>query len=180
MSDEHWRAKTPRPKAGKMTHSWFQAMWQSIAILIISVIIGLGVNSLRHEGLPLVADGLSRVQRNSASGEDDLVISLEDAEVLYFDRRAVFLDARSKEQYRKGHIEGAINLPWEDFDRNVARVTAGIPQDAIIIVYCDGEGCSLSRELAMALLAKGYDRVHVLVDGWKLWQQYNLPTNVSP
>lgn len=163
-----------------MTHSWFQAIRQSVAILIISIIIGLGVNSLRHEGLPLVADGSYRVQRNPAPGEDDLVISLENAEALYFDRRAVFLDARSKEQYRKGHIEGAINLPWEDFDRNVARVMADIPQDAIIVVYCDGEGCSLSRELATALLAQGYDRMHVLVDGWKLWQQYNLPTSVSP
>jgi len=150
-------------------------MWQSVAILGIAIIIGLGVNALRHESLPLLADWPARVQTNSAPGEDNLVITLEDAEVLYFDRGAVFLDARSKEQYRKGHIEGAKNLPWEDFDRRFPQVMPDIPRDTILIAYCDGESCSLSRELASALLAQGYDRVRVLVDGWKQWQQFNLP-----
>jgi rhodanese-related sulfurtransferase len=163
-----------------MTGLWSQAIWQSMAILAITVIIGLGVNALRHERLPLLPDKSVGVQGSSTSGADNLSISLEDAEVFYFDQGAVFIDARSKEQYRKGHIEGAKNLPWEDFDRHFPQVMAGIPHDTNIIVYCDGEGCSLSRELATALFAKGYDRVHVLVDGWKLWQQLNLPTTISP
>ena len=103
-------------------------------------------------------------------------IALEDAEALYFNQQAVFLDARSREQYRKGHVEGAKSLPWEDFERRFPQVMSGISRDAIIITYCDGESCNLSRELASALIAKGYDQVRVLVDGWKLWQQFNLPT----
>jgi rhodanese-related sulfurtransferase len=170
---------TEEARANTMTHSWFQAMWQSMAILTIAVIVGLGVNSLRHERLPLVPDWSAEVQRSSASGGDNLIISLEDAEVLYFDQGALFFDARPKEQYLKGHIEGAKNLPWEDFDRYFPQAMAGIPHDAIIIAYCDGEGCSLSRELATALLAQGYDRVRVLVNGWKIWQQFNLPTEIS-
>ena len=103
-------------------------------------------------------------------------IALEDAEALYFNQQAVFLDARSREQYRKGHVEGAKSLPWEDFERRFPQVMSGISRDAIIITYCDGESCNLSRELASALIAKGYDQVRVLVDGWKLWQQFNLHT----
>jgi rhodanese-related sulfurtransferase len=158
-----------------MTHSVFQAVWQSMAILVIALTIGLGVNSVRHERLPLVADRPAGVQNNSPPDGDPLLITLEEAEVLHFDRGAVFLDARSREQYRKGHIEGAINLPWDDFDRRFTQIMADIPHDAVIIAYCDGESCSLSRELASALFAKGYDHVRVLVDGWGLWQQHNLP-----
>jgi 3-mercaptopyruvate sulfurtransferase SseA len=160
-----------------MSHPWFQAIWQSMAILTIAVGIGLSVNFLRDQKLPLVADSSDKgIQINPASGGDDLSISFEDAEALFVDKQAVFLDARSREQYRKGHIEGAKSLPWEDFDRRAPQVMSGIGRDAIIITYCDGESCSLSRELALALMAKGYDRVRVLVDGWKLWQQFNLPT----
>jgi len=147
-----------------------------MAILTIALMIGLGVNSVRHERLPLVADRPAGVQGNSPSGEDHLLIAFEEAEVLFFDQGAVFLDARSREDYRKGHIEGAKNLPWDDFDRRFPQVMSDIPHDAIIIAYCDGESCSLSRELASALFAKGYDRVRVLIDGWGLWQQHHLPT----
>jgi len=159
-----------------MTHSGFQAMWQSVAIIAVAVLIGLGVNALRHERLSLIADWPSAAQRNSTPGGDDLVISLEDAQALHFDQEAVFLDARPKEHFRKGHIEGAKNLPWEDFDRRFPQVMSDISHDAIIIVYCDGESCSLSKELASALVAQGYDQVRVLVDGWGRWQQFNLPT----
>lgn len=159
-----------------MSHQWFQAIWQSMAVLIIALGIGLSVNFLRDQRLPLVPDLSMGVQINSAAVGDNLVIALEDAEALYFDQQAVFLDARSREQYRRGHIEGAKSLPWEDFDRRFPEAMSGIPRDAIIITYCDGESCNLSRELASALMAKGYDQVRVLVDGWKLWQQFNLPT----
>jgi len=159
-----------------MSHQWFQAIWQSMAVLIIALGIGLSVNFLRDQRLPLVPDLSMGVQINSAAVGDDLVIALEDAEALYFNQQAVFLDARSREQYRKGHVEGAKSLPWEDFERRFPQVMSGISRDAIIITYCDGESCNLSRELASALIAKGYDQVRVLVDGWKLWQQFNLPT----
>jgi rhodanese-related sulfurtransferase len=159
-----------------MSHQWFQAMWQSLAVLILALGIGLSVNFLRDQRLPLVKDLSGGAQLNSASKGDDLNIALEDAEALYFAQQVVFLDARSREQYRRGHIEGAKSLPWEDFDRRFPQVMSGISYDAVIITYCDGESCSLSRELASALMAKGYDQVRVLVDGWKLWQQFNLPT----
>ena len=159
-----------------MSHSWFQAIWQSAAVLIIAVGVGLSVNFLRDQRLPLIINPSTAGQSDAASTGDSLFIAFEDAEALYFDQQAVFLDARSREQYRKGHIEGAKSLPWEDFDRRFPQVMSGIPRDAIIITYCDGESCNLSRELASALMAKGYDQVRVLVDGWKLWQQFNLPT----
>ena len=158
-----------------MNNPWFQAIWQSMAVLIIAVGLSLSVNFLRDQRLPLITGASTGVQIESASKADNLIIAMEDAEAFYFDQRAVFLDARSKEDYRKGHIEGARSLPWEDFDRRFSQVMSGIPRDKMIITYCDGGSCSLSRELASALLAQGYDQVRVLVDGWKLWQQFNLP-----
>jgi len=104
-----------------------------------------------------------------------MLIAFEDAEMLFLEGKAVFIDARPVEAFRMGHIEGARNLPWEDFERRFSEVMSDLPLDTVVITYCDGESCGLSRELASAISAKGYDRVRVLLDGWRLWQQFNLP-----
>ena len=154
---------------------WSQAIWQSTSLLLFAVLIGLGVNSLRPERLPLVADWSMKAQVSSGAGKGSLLITLEEAEILFFDQQAVFLDARPEEAFRMGHIEGARNLPWEDFDKYYLEVMSDIPHEAVIVTYCDGETCGLSKELAFTLAAKGYKHVRVLLDGWRQWQELNLP-----
>jgi rhodanese-related sulfurtransferase len=166
----------PRPNNSLFPgQRWRQAGWQSVAVFAIAVLIGLTANSLRHARLPLVADWSMRAQMSSVQGENGLSITFDEAEALYFDQGAVFLDARPKELFDMGHIEGARSLPWENFGRYFPETMSDVPKDSIIITYCDGESCGLSKELASALTARGYDQVRVLVDGWRLWQQFNLP-----
>lgn len=152
----------------------FNAFWQSLAILIVALLVGLIGNQFRSDRLPLTGNWAAREQATSPAG-NSLTISLDDAEVLFFTGAAVFLDARSPDLYQLGHIQGAYNLPWEDFQSRFDEVMANIPPQTTIITYCDGGGCSLSHELALALLDKGYPDVKVLVNGWTLWQQNELP-----
>jgi rhodanese-related sulfurtransferase len=154
---------------------WVQAVVQSGSILLLSAILGLSVNHLRPGSLPLVADWSPEAQLQLDSG-DSLMVPLDEAEAVFFAHGAVFLDARSRELFEEGHIEGALNLPWDDFDQRFDGAMSGIPRETPIVTYCDGEGCGLSRELAVALLGKGYLNVRVLVNGWTLWQEKGLPT----
>ena len=94
---------------------------------------------------------------------DSLAISLAEAEGMYYAHAAIFLDARSPELYNEGHIEGALSMPWEespweDFDARFAETLRDYSPETTFITYCDGEGCSLSRELAMAMLERGIHR----------------------
>lgn len=152
--------------------------WQSAVIVALAILLGIASNHMRSNKLPWIAHW-PQEDRSTDHSEDDMTVSLDEAEVLYFSGLAVFLDARSPEAYELGHIQGAYNLPWQDFDERVGAVMAKIPHDATIVTYCDGTGCSLSRELAFALLEKGYGNVRVLVNGWTLWQQYDLPAAVG-
>jgi rhodanese-related sulfurtransferase len=154
------------------------AMVQAIAILVLACAIALSVNQFRPGGLPLEADWSPEAQLTLDSG-DSLMISLEEAGMLFFDRSALFVDARSSDEYAEGHIEGAVNLPWDEFDQHFALVMADVSPVTPLVTYCDGEGCALSKELAMALLAKGYTNVRVLVNGWTLWQEKRLPVEMS-
>jgi len=162
-----------------MNRKWFQAIWQMGLIVLFGAMIGLTSNSLRSGGLPLIADWSVKAQLESATAGagENVIIPLEDAQILYFDNDAVFLDARPEPQYSMGHIEGARNLPWEDFESRFEKVLSDVPRDSKIITYCDGESCSLSKELAVVLMAKGYTNVRVLLNGWTAWLEANLPVD---
>jgi len=154
--------------------TWFEAMWQSGAILLFAVMIGLSVNQLRSDKLPLVADRATKTLLN-LDAEDGLRISAEKAESLLLSPAAVFLDARSEESYELGHIKGARSLPWDGFERCFEEVLGDLDQNVFIITYCDGKGCNLGEDVALALFDKGYVNVYVLEGGWSVWQQNNLP-----
>nr|WP_281797069.1 rhodanese-like domain-containing protein [Desulforhabdus amnigena] len=48
-----------------------------------------------------------------------------------------------------------------------------------MVTYCDGKSSALSKELAMALLGKGYTNVRMLMNGWTLWQARSLPVEMG-
>ena len=142
-----------------------RAIRHSLLIFLIALAAGLLVNKFRSDGLPLSEDWSSEAMLVSDSGES-MTISLEEARALCLDKKAIFLDARSPEDYARGHILYARNIPWQSFNDFIGRVWEDIPEDALIVTYCDGESCSLSKELAKELISMGYKKVRVLVNGW--------------
>jgi rhodanese-related sulfurtransferase len=112
----------------------------------------------------------------AGAGGENLVVPLDEALALHGAGVAVFLDARPEEAFNSGHVAGARNLPWQDFDARFPEIMEAIPPDAFIITYCDGEACSLSKDLALALRNMGYTQVRVLVNGWSVWKDEGLPT----
>jgi len=150
-------------------------VWQGALVVVFGVLLGLTVNHFRPAGLPLVAEWSMEKQVASIPTQENPVVDLEEATALYMTRGAVFIDAREAKFYRMGHVEGARNLPWEDFENRFPQIMADIPPDTLLITYCDGEACTLSRDLAVALVGKGYPHVRVLLNGWSVWQAANLP-----
>jgi rhodanese-related sulfurtransferase len=141
---------------------WVKTLWQIPAILAIALGMGLISNALRLGSLQLVGDW------------SDLIISLSEAAKLFTEEAAVFIDARSDEDFREGHIQGAKSLPWQDVDQRFIEIAEDISPDVTIITYCDGETCKLSHDLALFLIDMGFKDVRVLVNGWSVWQETNL------
>jgi rhodanese-related sulfurtransferase len=163
--------------------AWLTVTWQLAAVVWVACALGLACNQMRTTRLPLIGNWSPEAQLTMESG-DSLAVSLADAEGMYYAHSAVFLDARSPELYDEGHIQGALNLPWENSpweEQGVrfAETLRDFPVETTFVTYCDGEGCSLSRELAMAMLERGYNEVRVLVNGWTLWQNKRLPVDIG-
>lgn len=148
-----------------------KAILQACSVGFLAIAMGLVVNHFRSDRLPLIGDWSpeGRLARNMA-------ITLEEARRFCESRSAIFVDARSSDDYCEGHILCARNLPLKDVDERLDSAMAGIPLEETIVVYCDGEECSLSEELAKELFFRGYENVRVLVNGWSRWVEAGFPT----
>jgi len=152
-----------------------QAVWQVPLLVITACVIGIGINTLRPDGLALVGDWSEQARFADAAGES-LVIGLDEAAGLFERQAVLFLDARPQSQYAEGHIQGALSLPWQEADRYFIDLAERLEGASAIITYCDGESCDLSHELAIFLKEMGFENARVLVNGWTVWQQAGLPT----
>ncbi|MGE0681327.1 MAG: ArsR/SmtB family transcription factor [Candidatus Binatia bacterium] len=84
------------------------------------------------------------------------------------------LDVRPTEEYRSGHIPGAISLPLHELQDRLAE----LPRDQDIIAYCRGPYCVLAAQ-AVALLREHGFRVGRLEDGVSDWRAHGLPVAVG-
>lgn len=147
---------------------------QALLLLFASAALGLLINTLQLRSGSPHALPFIRPPRSPVTADE--VIPLAAAEEAWTLQTAVFLDARAPADYATGHIVGAHNLPTEEFDQRYPTVAARLTPDQLVIVYCDGELCELSHDLARRLREVGHTNVKVLLNGWTLWQQAVLPT----
>jgi rhodanese-related sulfurtransferase len=67
------------------------------------------------------------------------------------------LDVRPVEEYRAGHIPGAVSIPLKELKRHLAE----LPRDREIVAYCRGPYCVLSIEAVEMLRAKGFSAIRL-------------------
>lgn len=87
---------------------------------------------------------------------------------------AIVLDLRPAEEYRAGHISGALSLPLEELE---ARLD-GLPAAIEIVAYCRGPFCALAPQ-GVALLRRSGRRARQLDGGFPEWHLAGLPVAVG-
>jgi rhodanese-related sulfurtransferase len=86
----------------------------------------------------------------------------------------VVIDVRPPEEYRAGHIAGALSVPLDQLERRIRE----LPARKEVVAYCRGPYCVLSYEAVAVLRARGF-RVHRLVDGLPEWRAAGLPVEAG-
>jgi rhodanese-related sulfurtransferase len=82
------------------------------------------------------------------------------------------LDVRSRDEYAKGHIPGAINVPHDELAARIAELPSAKSRE--IVVHCQS---GRRAQLAEATLhGAGYSNVRDLSGHWQEWQVSELPT----
>jgi rhodanese-related sulfurtransferase len=102
-------------------------------------------------------------------------ITVREAEDLFAEDGASFLDSRSRGEFGAGHVPGAKSLPLEESRRGVKPEAVGVPLERTVVVYCEGGDCQASIGLARLLHAAGFRDIRVLTGGWAEWRAAGLP-----
>jgi rhodanese-related sulfurtransferase len=161
----------------KLSHT----ILRMLVIILAGSAIGVIYNAFSPSGITLKGNWSPKTTSDSlivpygyVEGQDPAAISLDYAMMKFQSRNTVFLDARYPEDFKAGHIKGAINFPYEEFEQYSSQVLPHLPQNQEIIAYCDGTECETSLLLARELVDLGYRNIKVFFGGWQEWQNAGL------
>jgi len=83
------------------------------------------------------------------------------------------LDVRPEDEYLRGHLPGAANIPLAELEERLAE----LDPEREVIAYCRGAYCVFSFEAVAALRARGRS-ARRLEDGFPEWRAAGLPVSV--
>ncbi len=102
--------------------------------------------------------GPVELERWIKAGEDTLVV----------------VDVREAEDYAKGHIPGAINLPKEHWQE-----ARGLSKNKTNVVYCYTQQCHLAANACVQFASMDYP-VMELEGGFEAWKQNEMDVEQEP
>jgi rhodanese-related sulfurtransferase/DNA-binding transcriptional ArsR family regulator len=83
---------------------------------------------------------------------------------------AIVLDVRPEEEYRAGHIPGAVSVPLDDLATRLGE----LPRGKEVVAYCRGPYCLMSFEAVRLLRARGRS-ARRLEEGFPEWRAAGHP-----
>lgn len=139
------------------------------------------LKTVREDSLKRVNDSLKLVLK---SKEDTVKkvqefikpvdIKLDFAKAL-FDRKYTFIDARDAADYQAGHILGAMNIPFHNFEEYKTKLES-LNKENVCVCYCSS-ACDVSIDLAYAMVKMGFKKVYIFHGGWDEWKEAGYPAS---
>ena len=74
---------------------------------------------------------------------------------------AILIDVRSNQEYREGHLQGAINIPDYEIEKRLPKEV--LKKNQLIVLYCQYGGRSRSSMVVMKKM--GYTNIYNLYGG---------------
>jgi len=158
---------------------------QLSALLLLAVVIGVTINVISPNGIPLVgkyrtlSSGEGPIVPPSAQTDDPPFIDINQAQMEYEVGNSVFIDARDPDEFVCGTIPGSINIPFEylpegDLGKYFDSVLGSAAHDKTLIAFCSGEECDLSLHLGRNLNVYGYNNVLIFFGGSREWEKFGM------
>lgn len=145
---------------------------ESAAMVLLAALLGFGVNLFHPKGFILVS-------REFLALKKIVSLSTVEARIKFDSASAVFIDSRDAEEFSRGHIQGARNIPAEPESDARKRIReADIPPSKELVLYCLGKSCGSSEALARLFVLEGYRRnIYVMEEGYPEWADKDYPVD---
>lgn len=152
-------------------------------IVCVGVVLALAVNQMRPDGIvlfgknvPMAEDLTDEAIMTELEGLHPITPDLAHAKMQAKD--VLFVDSRHPSEYAKGYIQGAINIPFEQFGDYINDFLDAYPPETPIVVYCDGKNCEQSEFLGQELVYAGYATVYYMEPNWLSWLNSGKPVTM--
>ena len=147
------------------------AILQALIVAAAGIIISFSHNAMSVNGInPFrkVAEVPVVEEPDETAIEGIRVIDLE--EMLDAIGRGVdIIDARTRSEYRSGHIPGALLLDYYDMGHYLGRVLPALDPETETVIYCYGPDCDDAELLARELYTLGFTNLLVYRGGFEEW-----------
>lgn len=102
------------------------------------------------------------------------IVSVTDmVELVKRPEEVVVFDTRYRGDMDYGHVPGAIGLPIDSTQQEVALCMEGIDRRRTIVLYCQSAGCGFSDRMAVVLTSFGFEDIRLFRDGWIGWKEFH-------
>jgi rhodanese-related sulfurtransferase len=123
---------------------------------------------------------LQSTQARLVNRQLPLELSLDQFKICVKKNEALILDVRDEQNYRQGHVPGALLLPYEpqnNFEAAYKTLKLKLEADKNrpIVLYCMGSSCPLSEAMRNRFVSLGYTDIAVFSAGWDAWHRAGLP-----
>lgn len=90
---------------------------------------------------------------------------------------AVPVDARTREAWERGHLPGALSVPWDAPDAALRKL---LGVEGLLVVHGESERTREAHALVRRLSALGRTEARILRGGFRAWDREGLPAVVEP
>ena len=140
-------------------------------ILVASALAAVAANSLSPNRIPWVRNWSHQVEARAVE-QKIAVIPLSVAREKFSSKSSVFIDARSARDFAKGHIPGALSIPFEQLDDYYPAIDDLISSGRELVVYCKNRECDDALLLVSELHKMGCTKAVLYIDGFEAWEKY--------
>ncbi len=98
-------------------------------------------------------------------------ITLDQIRAHVHDETVVLIDARNPEDFARGHVRGALNLPAgpvEQMEGYLTQMRPSMAPDQLIVLYCSGPRCGSGDMVSEYLADRGFTNMRVYSPGWQM------------
>jgi rhodanese-related sulfurtransferase len=107
------------------------------------------------------------------AADNGKIVEPETAKEL-FDNGVLFVDVRNDDDYKDGHIPGAIHVNVRDstFEAKFVEVAK---KDQEIVIYCRGSSCTRSPLAISKAMRLGFEKLYYFKKGYPGWKSAGYP-----
>lgn len=148
---------------------------EAFVLALAAGLIGAAINAPRSNRLPMrIPAGFYQVESKTKT------LLLPQARALFEERKAIFLDARSNDEFEHGRILGSFSVPVEEWSYLRADLEPWI-EGQTVVIYAASDQISRADALAGALKSREQaGSIAIYLGGMDEWRAAGLPTEDGP